>query len=389
MSGWSDHAFLTTLSAWLAAYWVHAGILHACALVIARWGRMPLRSRDRLWRLALLLPIATATAAHLMPGASFRGLRERAGFVSAAPARMQVTVQSQVTASGAIASDIAVARSGERLMRIVLVYFLGAGVLATVLHVVRLRRCARVRRRSRDGDAVLADHPLGIDSRRRARVRLADMPREMGIGFAAGACDIVLSGDAVAALSVEHRHAVLSHEMAHLRRRDPLWLGLAAWVSALFAFQPSNRLMVSRMRRDAEFACDRIALGQVGSLELYLDCLVALATRFDPCEAPGFASSLVLQRAERLIEADTEPNRVPAWPSVTILAAGALLAWAAPAGSRSAAVAVSAVAAANVGNEARTSGAGASVHGTTVVVRVQASRVAGEASPLVHAGQHP
>jgi len=369
MSAWLDHPLVATLYAWQAAYWVHAGILHLGSLGLARWVPMPLRSRDRLWRVALLLPIVTASAAQVIPGSPFTDLVQR-------PERLRVTVHAQVTASGAIANDVAVTRRAERVRGLVVACFLAAALPGVGLHLRRLRRRARLRRRSRNADALTAHHRLDIDARRRARVLIADMPPEMGIGFATGARDIVLSSDA-AALSSEHRHAVLSHELAHLRRRDPLWLGAAEWLSALFVFQPSHRLIVARMRRDAEFACDRIALERVGSVELYLDCLVTLAARFDPCEAPAFASSLVVQRAERLVRADDEEQRLPVWAFITLLGAGVLLACTAQPVSRSARLTVSAVADTTFTHEVRARTTGPSLHSRTVVVRARVSSASG------------
>lgn len=366
MSRLWESALLDSLSAWLAAYWIHAAVLHGCALLIARRPRMTLRARERLWRAALLLPIVTATAVQLDTHTSLRSALESA---RAEPVR--VTVQSQVSRDGAITSDVHVSSAGQRLMGFVCLCFLVIGIPATTLHVRRLRRWTRVRSGARDGDDDFADCSLEIDAKRRARVRLADMPPEMGIGFAAGRRDIVLSGDALAELSMEHRRAVLAHEIAHQRRRDPIWFGVGAWVSSILAFQPSARLIMSRMRRDAEFACDRLAVAEVGSLPLYLECLVTLATRFDPCERPAFASSLVVQRAERLVEGEPA-SEGRAWPSLAILAAASVLvAWAAPARSRSAPIMVSS--AVSRPSDAVASGDSAA-HGTTVVVRVETAR---------------
>lgn len=371
MSMWPDHSVLNALSAWLVTYWLHAGVLHLGALGLARWVPMPLRSRDRLWRVALLFPIATASAAQVVPDWPFTGLMQRADIVSAQPERFRITVHSRVTDGGAIANDVAVRQPGARLSGLVLVCFLAAALPGVGLHVGRLRRRARLRELSRDAEGHTAHHRLDIDSRRCARVRIADLPPELGVAFAAGARDIVLSSDA-AALSSEHWHAVLSHELAHLRRRDPLWLGAAAWLSALFAFQPSHRLIAARMRRDAEFACDRIALERVSSLELYLDCLVTLATRFDPCESPAFASSLVVQRAEHLVRGGEEEQRVPVWAFITIVGVGVLLAWTAHPGSRSARLTVSAVADTTFAHEVRAATA-RRLRATTVVVRAHVS----------------
>lgn len=49
---------------------------------------------------------------------------------------------------------------------------------------------------------------------------------------------------------------VLLHELAHVRRRDPLWITLAHAVRALFWFHPLVWLAAERLRQESEHACD-------------------------------------------------------------------------------------------------------------------------------------
>lgn len=60
--------------------------------------------------------------------------------------------------------------------------------------------------------------------------------------------------------SSEKRRGVLLHELAHLRRRDPLALWLAQTVKALHWFNPLAWLTLRQMRADQERACDDAVL---------------------------------------------------------------------------------------------------------------------------------
>src|SRR5205814_2964467 len=54
--------------------------------------------------------------------------------------------------------------------------------------------------------------------------------------------------------------AVLGHELAHLERRDNLWLMLGAVVEAVLFFQPLNRLARRGLQESAELASDERAV---------------------------------------------------------------------------------------------------------------------------------
>lgn len=60
--------------------------------------------------------------------------------------------------------------------------------------------------------------------------------------------------------SPEKLRGVLLHELAHLRRRDPLALWAAQWVKALHWFNPLAWLTLRQLRADQERACDDTVL---------------------------------------------------------------------------------------------------------------------------------
>lgn len=68
----------------------------------------------------------------------------------------------------------------------------------------------------------------------------------------------------VAELGSDSLRAMLAHEVAHLRGRDPAWMWAAAWLQALFPWQLLLVAVRRRWTRLVELRCDAIAGEQVG-----------------------------------------------------------------------------------------------------------------------------
>lgn len=99
----------------------------------------------------------------------------------------------------------------------------------------------------------------------------------------------------------EKLRGVLLHELAHLKRGDPLALWLAQWVKALHWFNPLAWLTLRQLRADQERACDDAVLRQGVRASDYAQSLLDLSrhnrlarglslcaltiTRFAPVEA--------------------------------------------------------------------------------------------------------
>jgi beta-lactamase regulating signal transducer with metallopeptidase domain len=64
-----------------------------------------------------------------------------------------------------------------------------------------------------------------------------------------------------AAWTRERLRVVLLHELAHVRRRDGLWMLASRIVTSIFWFHPLVWVLSSHLRRDAERACDEVVLG--------------------------------------------------------------------------------------------------------------------------------
>jgi len=73
--------------------------------------------------------------------------------------------------------------------------------------------------------------------------------------------------------------AALSHEFAHLKRRDYLINLLCQLVALPVAWHPAIHLVQKRIRDTREMLCDAVAAGEMASSVRYATCLVAFALR--------------------------------------------------------------------------------------------------------------
>lgn len=74
----------------------------------------------------------------------------------------------------------------------------------------------------------------------------------------------------------EHREAVLAHERAHARRKDPLWLFLARGVRRSTLYLPFGGRILQDLSLESERACDAAGTKAVG-LKPYARALLAFA----------------------------------------------------------------------------------------------------------------
>lgn len=120
--------------------------------------------------------------------------------------------------------------------------------------------------------------------------------------------------------SAETREIVLAHETAHLRRRDPLWLGLSQLACALHWFNPLVWWLAHRLRADAEFACDAQVVRSGVTARRYASvlCDLAAAQPTPPATLAMAQQSLLRGRVKRLFE---PARRCPPLVTGTLLAA--------------------------------------------------------------------
>jgi len=87
---------------------------------------------------------------------------------------------------------------------------------------------------------------------------------------------ILLPIAALTRLSPEQIEVVLSHELAHIRRRDYLWNILQTVVETLFFFHPAVWWISRRAREERELCCDDAALAHCSDPSVYASALLGL-----------------------------------------------------------------------------------------------------------------
>jgi len=132
----------------------------------------------------------------------------------------------------------------------------------------------------------------------------------MAAGFVRGA--IVFPQSVAVELTAQEFEQVLSHEMAHLRRRDD-WTQLAhAIAQAVLFFNPAIYWIGRRLKIEREMACDDWVVSSTGEARPYAACLTHLheLTRRAPAPqmAPGATTRTRWQLKAR-VEALLEPDR--------------------------------------------------------------------------------
>lgn len=122
--------------------------------------------------------------------------------------------------------------------------------------------------------------------------------------------------------------AVLAHELAHIRRRDWLFLALSRVAVALFWFNPLVWLLQSELGRLSEEAADADALRHVEP-EAYARTLLGMASDFTPAAATGMTGP-ARSLAKRITKVMTQRRPASPRPLAMMVAVGALLAVATP-----------------------------------------------------------
>lgn len=341
---------LTLLAvAWLLTYLVHSTILLGGAWVLSAAGivRSPV-AKDTLWKVCLVGGLLTATvysafpyqpyASHVLlpsaaqPAPAAAPAIEPIAAAPAAPVRVSGTASwsggspvrraPSVAGSGAVAPVSADPTPYTLLPTPSLSWpqlFLGAWlaialVLVLRLGVCRLRLARRLRARRLLADGQLASTLASLCAvagvRRRIRLTAsAELPGPVAMGPS----EICLPERALTSLGRAEQRAVLAHELGHLVRQDPLWLGLSVACESIFFLQPLNRLARRRIQEVAEYLCDDWAVHQTGGSLTLARCLAEVATwieaapRAVPVSGMAENRSQLVERVHRLLEG-AEPS---------------------------------------------------------------------------------
>lgn len=140
---------------------------------------------------------------------------------------------------------------------------------------------------------------------------------------------IFIAGDLPAYLTHQQLVAVIAHERAHLRRRDPLRLFLLRALAATLFWLPALRRLADDLADEAEILADDTAAAQAGSLPL-ASAILAVAGRSGRHAdlGVGFARADLLERRVRRLMGEAPPRGTHVtWRSVAAAAAVLAVVW--------------------------------------------------------------
>jgi len=318
------NSFASSLLAWLLTYAIHSTVLLGIAWLVTRRRRLEPSASDLLWKVALLAPLVTGTIQSRLELSTPAAVRlPVAQPVAPADPGRQPGVEAapeSPTTPGAPGYRPGLAGALETpgfrpglagSLPLVVVLLWGLIALASSLYYVarRLILIGRLadRRAVSDGPlaATLAElrHTTGY----RRRVHLT-MARTISSPVALGLSEICVPELALSELGMEQQRSMLAHELAHLARRDSLWLAGASLIERCFFFQPLNRLARRELETTAEYLSDEWAMRKTGSAVSLAKCLATVAEwiQASPLGVPvaGLSErrSLLVSRISRLLE---------------------------------------------------------------------------------------
>ena len=277
---------------WLVTYSIHSTILVGGLLLFTSTSlgrRMVAGHGTWLWRFALVGGLATASMQSLRTAEPLGGtLRLDGNTPQRTIVRMEVQQTGSVADRGAmswtspdgthrvVTSDIKVTPVWPLLLLgawfVIAVALLGwfLGIRARFMRSIGPRRSA---------DHTLAGNALRYlrhEGRVTREVRLT-VSEALASPVALGTGEICLPARALSELDPIRMESILAHELAHLVRRDPMWLTISRVVEAVFFFQPLNVLARRRMQEAAEFASDAWASARVARPLDLAHCLARVA----------------------------------------------------------------------------------------------------------------
>ena len=139
----------------------------------------------------------------------------------------------------------------------------GVCVMAMILIVRRVRQ-RRLVRTSASADAEMGDLSRqcasSLNIRRLPEIRFSDqaaIPMVVGLFRPT----ILLPAQITESCTPTDLSAILTHELAHVKRRDMAFVWLHQLAQALFFFHPAVWLAGRELRRERELACDELVIG--------------------------------------------------------------------------------------------------------------------------------
>jgi beta-lactamase regulating signal transducer with metallopeptidase domain len=133
---------------------------------------------------------------------------------------------------------------------------------------------------------------------------------------------ILLPASALTGLSAPQLHAILAHELAHVRRHDYAVNLLQTAAEILLFYHPACWWISRRVRAERELCCDDVAVSVCGDPLLYATALADLESlRTAPTLALAATDGPLLQRVRRLLAPSPAGPRAPGLMAALVPAA--------------------------------------------------------------------
>jgi HEAT repeat protein/beta-lactamase regulating signal transducer with metallopeptidase domain len=314
--------FASSLLAWLLTYLIHSTVLLGVAWLVTRRRRVEPAASDLIWKVALLAGLVTGTIQSRLDLATPAAVSLPAATLPQTPTVREPHIDPSNASSTGIPSTTSppstTSTNGPSLPLVVVLLWgvvaLGSSLYYVARRLILIGRLAD-RRPVSHGPlaATLAELRLTTGYRRRVRLTMA---RTISSPVALGLSEICVPELALSELGMEQQRSMLAHELAHLARRDSLWLAGASLIERFFFFQPLNRLARRELETTAEYLSDEWAMQKTGSAVSLAKCLATVAEwiQASPLGVPvaGLAErrSLLVSRIARLLD-----GRLPSSPA--------------------------------------------------------------------------
>lgn len=314
---------------WSLTYALHSTLLLGGTWWVVRRGWPRGRAaREGLWRAALFGALLTASAQSFasLPSVTVRAEVPTLLVEAALPTLQPLSQVSPAANSEPTVAELAALRDfRERraraeaalaVRRWMPVWLLSLAGGWLVLRSLLAQRALGRRRELRDGPWRAELDELCRSAKVSRAVRLTVSERlHSPVALGVLRPEICLPARALEDLPAPLRRPALAHELGHLVRLDPLWLGLVDAVRSGFAWQPLNRLAARELAREAELGADAWAARVTGDRFGLARCLTEVAgwlgerRQRGPLEACAMLreKSALERRVQRLI-AKTPPE---------------------------------------------------------------------------------
>ncbi|MFT7677484.1 MAG: biopolymer transport protein ExbD [Planctomycetota bacterium] len=329
-----------TLAPWILTYLLHSTLLGGAALLASRSVRNP-AAKAWVLRGGLLGALLTASFASWMgqgaqlhlPEAALSqntaviGLRGAPNLPDSEQAPAQANLEQAQTLPAQAAGPLQTNQPAPGPLSHwpeLLLLAAAAGLLRLARGEWRARRTLASREPAEDPALLARARELAGDKPLAQVLRLSTCAK-LSSPLALGLREVVLPLRASELTSGE-RDALLAHELAHLHRRDPMWLGFGRVLSALFWFQPLHALLMRELEDQTELAADAWAANRTGApLELARSLERVgtwLTSEYAPATTAAMArsGSPLLERVERLLDNDSSTALRPALGTAAVTA---------------------------------------------------------------------